>query len=60
MVSSFIVLAIVVVLRITAGTLESKFDWMSKVIPYLTGATVIMAVIFAVFVVIKIVKAIRK
>lgn len=60
MVSSFIILAIVVILRVTAGTLESKFDWMSQAIPYLNGAACVMAAIFAVFVAIKIVKAITK
>lgn len=60
MVSSFIMFAIVVILRVTAGTLESKFDWMSKAIPYLTGASIVMAVIFAIFVAIAIVKAVSK
>lgn len=58
MVGSFIALAILFTLRIWWGTLTDKFRWMSKVLTVLNYGMLVCIVIFAVFTVIALVKAI--
>ena len=49
MVASFIILAIIAVLRIMAETLMWKFAWLTQVIPYLNYACIGGAALFALF-----------
>lgn len=60
MVGSFVVLAILFTLRIWWGTIAWKFSWMSKVLSILNYGIYIMIAVFAVFVIIALVKHIIK
>lgn len=59
MVGSFIILAIVIIIRVIAETLVPKFTWLSQFIPYINYALIVLSVLFATFVIIAIVKAIK-
>ncbi|MGN0812216.1 MAG: hypothetical protein ACI4MQ_01745 [Candidatus Coproplasma sp.] len=58
MVGSFIILAIVIIFRVIAETLLPKYSWLAKVTPYINYAIIGLAAVFALFVIIAIVKAI--
>lgn len=58
MVGSFIILVIVGLLRLTAGTLTGKFSWLGKVIPYLNYGCYGALGLFGLFVFIALFKAI--
>lgn len=49
MVASFIIFAIIAVLRVVAETLIWKFSWLTQVIPYLNYACIGAAALFGVF-----------
>ena len=58
MVGSFIVLALVFVLRITLGTLTDRFSWLSKVLPYLNYGIYVALGVFVLFTVLTLLKVI--
>lgn len=58
MVASFIIFAIIAILRIVAETLIWKFDWLTQVIPYLNYACIGAAALFGIFTVITIIRKI--
>lgn len=58
MVGSFIVLALVFVLRLTLGTLTDRFSWMSKVLPYLNYGIYVALGLFVLFTVLTLIKVI--
>lgn len=58
MVGSFVVLAILFILRIWWGTVTWKFSWMTKVLNVLNYCIYAMIAVFAVFVIIALVKVI--
>ncbi len=60
MIGTFIILAIVFVLRLVAQSLLPSYDWLASFIPYMNYALWGALGLFAVFVIIAIVKAINK
>ena len=60
MVGSFIVLAIAVILRIILGTLEKKYSFLKTVNTATNWVIIVLAVIFAVIVIITIIGKIFK
>ncbi len=58
MVGSFIILAIVIIIRVIAETLLTKFSWLAQCIPYVNYAIYGLAGVFVLFVIIAVVRAI--
>lgn len=55
---SFYALFVTLILRLLAGLWKSKFSWLTKVIPYLNYASIGLAALFTLFVVIAIITAV--
>ena len=60
MIGSFIIFLIALILRITLGTLTGKFVFLKSWLPYFNIVVIACAVVFAVFVIIAIVKQLGK
>ncbi len=60
MLSSFVILAIIGIFRVIAGVLANKFTFLTELVTILNWGCGIMAVVFGLFVVISLIKLIRK